>query len=82
MLDPGIQDPRHKIFSEAQIWSIQHEIPFFEAKKPDSEIQVPLSEAQVPCLGYVHHQSSQDSSHLFCIVNLTLVSLQCDGRVF
>ena len=28
VLYPGIQDPRHKTFSEAQIWLIQCEIPF------------------------------------------------------
>ena len=31
---------------------------------------------------FLHHLSSQDSSDLFCTVNLTLVSLQCDGMVF
>ena len=31
---------------------------------------------------FLHHLSSQDCSALFCTVNLTLVSLQCDGIVF
>ena len=31
---------------------------------------------------FLDHLSSRDSSYLFCTVNLTLMSLQCDGIVF
>ena len=31
---------------------------------------------------FLDHLSSRDSSYLFCAVNLTMVSLQCDGIVF
>ena len=58
VLDPGIQYPRHKTFSEAQIWLIKRKMPFLllsevqdhisEAQVPISEEQVPLSEEQVP----------------------------------
>ena len=32
VLDPRIQDPRHKTFSEAQIWLTELEIPFFRRR--------------------------------------------------